>query len=214
MLDGGLADEDCDDMVNLQVLDAGTILRNLESRFGMTKPYTYVGRIVISTNPFQWIEGLYSDETIVAYSRVPDVFADLRPHVYAVARDALDNLTQQQVRARLGARAPHAGRPPPRGDGRARARCARALRGQFATMDCTVARRAACLSAAVRRGRARPSGASNGSWHGGRAGAPRPPRGRGMRCTRALGACGVVMARRAPRACCAQPRGRPPAAAP
>lgn len=97
MLDGGLADEDCDDMVNLHVLEPGTILRNLESRFGMTKPYTYVGRIVISTNPFQWIDGLYSDETIVAYSRVPDVFADLRPHVYAVARDALDNLTQQQV---------------------------------------------------------------------------------------------------------------------
>ncbi|KAJ1627808.1 P-loop containing nucleoside triphosphate hydrolase protein [Pavlovales sp. CCMP2436] len=84
-------------MVNLHVLEADTILRNLESRFGMTKPYTYVGRIVISTNPFQWLDGLYTDETIVAYSRVPDVFADLSPHVYAVARDALDNLTQQQV---------------------------------------------------------------------------------------------------------------------
>jgi hypothetical protein len=99
MLEGGIADEDCDDMVNLSTLNADTILRNLECRFGNTKPYTYVGRIVISTNPFQWIDGLYSDETIVAYSRAPDVFADLSPHVYSVARDALDKLSEQQVRA-------------------------------------------------------------------------------------------------------------------
>lgn len=114
MVSGDPGDEDCDDMVNLHVLEPGTILRNLESRFGMTKPYTYVGRIVISTNPFQWIGGLYSDETIVAYSRVPDVFADLRPHVYAVARDALDNLTQQQVRAPLALTPPGRGRAPER----------------------------------------------------------------------------------------------------
>eukprot|EP00304_Pavlova_gyrans_P013385 CAMPEP_0206035414 /NCGR_PEP_ID=MMETSP1466-20131121/2060_1 /ASSEMBLY_ACC=CAM_ASM_001126 /TAXON_ID=44452 /ORGANISM="Pavlova gyrans, Strain CCMP608" /LENGTH=768 /DNA_ID=CAMNT_0053409793 /DNA_START=40 /DNA_END=2343 /DNA_ORIENTATION=+ len=97
MVEGGINDEDCDDMVNLNVLNPESILHNLEYRFGVTKPYTYVGRIVISTNPFQWIDGLYSEDTITAYSRAPDVFADLRPHVYAVARDALDKLSGEQT---------------------------------------------------------------------------------------------------------------------
>lgn len=104
LTDPSKADEDCEDMVNLHTLTPETILRNLHVRFDRTKPYTYVGRIVISTNPFEWIDGLYSHETISAFSRVPDVFADLHPHVYAVARDALDKLTDLQVRASVAAR--------------------------------------------------------------------------------------------------------------
>lgn len=78
------------DMVDLPSLHEAAILYNLKARHGDKNPYTRVGDIIIACNPFQWIDGLYSDDTRELYidqliwnaPKGGDAKSGLPPHVY------------------------------------------------------------------------------------------------------------------------------------
>jgi len=55
------------DMCDLPSLHEPAILYNLRNRHHNLQPYTRVGDIIIAMNPFQWIDGLYSDNVREEY---------------------------------------------------------------------------------------------------------------------------------------------------
>ena len=57
------------DMADLTNLHEAAILYNLKSRHSDGNPYTRVGDIMVAVNPFQWINGLYSEEKRSFYAK-------------------------------------------------------------------------------------------------------------------------------------------------
>mmetsp|Transcript_22722 Transcript_22722/g.30067 ORF Transcript_22722/g.30067 Transcript_22722/m.30067 type:complete len:1036 (-) Transcript_22722:432-3539(-) len=80
-----------EDMCDLPNLHEAAILYNLKARHEGMKPYTRVGDIVIACNPFQWIDGLYSNQRRLEYTqklifceggRYSDLKSEVEPHIY------------------------------------------------------------------------------------------------------------------------------------
>jgi hypothetical protein len=67
------------DMITLRALSEPSILHNLRERSLSKKPYTYMGTILISVNPFAWYD---SPETSQFKGRFLD---PSNPHPYAIA---------------------------------------------------------------------------------------------------------------------------------
>ena len=68
------------------------ILYNLKKRHLAEKPYTRTGDIVIAVNPYQWIDGMYSEKKRLYYSNrlvwertENDPRTTMEPHVYEVS---------------------------------------------------------------------------------------------------------------------------------
>lgn len=57
------------DMADLANLHEAAILYNLKARHSDGNPYTRVGDIMVAVNPFQWINGLYSEEKRSFYAK-------------------------------------------------------------------------------------------------------------------------------------------------
>ena len=57
------------DMADLTNLHEAAILYNLKTRHSDGNPYTRVGDIMVAVNPFQWINGLYSEEKRAFYAK-------------------------------------------------------------------------------------------------------------------------------------------------
>jgi len=57
------------DMADLPFLHEAAILYNVKERHCRGVPYTRVGDIIVATNPFQWIDGLYSMDNQRFYAR-------------------------------------------------------------------------------------------------------------------------------------------------
>ncbi|KAL7470374.1 hypothetical protein ACHAXS_010605 [Conticribra weissflogii] len=57
------------DMADLPNLHEAAILYNLKERHSGGVPYTRVGDIMVAMNPFQWIDGLYSEEKKFFYAK-------------------------------------------------------------------------------------------------------------------------------------------------
>jgi len=57
------------DMTDLPHLHEAAVLYNLKLRNKMMMPYTRVGDIMVAVNPFQWIDGLYSNENQASYAQ-------------------------------------------------------------------------------------------------------------------------------------------------
>ena len=85
-----------DDMSRLQYLHEASVLENLQRRFKLSLPYTRVAEVVVSVNPFTWISGLYTAETMDLYTGDGAQRDDLPPHVYSVGADAYSKGLMQQ----------------------------------------------------------------------------------------------------------------------
>jgi myosin-5 len=92
--DGDGAD---DDLVQLQHLDAPSILHAVCTRFARGQIYTYVGPILISLNPWIQLEHLYAPETQERYVRADERFGEAvaPPHVYAIADRAYARMRRE-----------------------------------------------------------------------------------------------------------------------
>uniref|UniRef100_A0A7I4XXY4 Myosin heavy chain 95F n=2 Tax=Haemonchus contortus TaxID=6289 RepID=A0A7I4XXY4_HAECO len=75
-----------DDNCALMYLNEGTLLNNCRQRYSKKQIYTYVANILISINPYEEIENLYSIDTIKKYRGKS--LGQMPPHVYAVADKA------------------------------------------------------------------------------------------------------------------------------
>jgi myosin heavy subunit len=68
-----------DDLSDIPYLHEASILYNLATRHAQQCPYTRAGVVVVSMNPFQWIDGLYSLEQRKLYA---DHFVWKRKYTY------------------------------------------------------------------------------------------------------------------------------------
>ncbi|VDO63914.1 unnamed protein product [Heligmosomoides polygyrus] len=75
-----------DNLGALMYLNEGTLLNNCRQRYSKKQIYTYVANILISINPYEEIDGLYSLDTIGKYRGKS--LGQLPPHVYAIADKA------------------------------------------------------------------------------------------------------------------------------
>ncbi|XP_078537714.1 myosin-IIIb [Lissotriton helveticus] len=78
-----------DDLVNLEVLDEDTIIRQLQTRFSDLQMYTYVGDILIALNPFQNLS-IYSPQFSKLYHGVKR--SSNPPHIFASADAAYQGM--------------------------------------------------------------------------------------------------------------------------
>ncbi|EGT39017.1 hypothetical protein CAEBREN_03457 [Caenorhabditis brenneri] len=80
-------------------LNEATLLNNCRLRYANGKIYTYVANILISINPYQLIDNLYSSETIKEYRGKS--LGQKEPHIFAIAdkayREMRRNKTSQSI---------------------------------------------------------------------------------------------------------------------
>jgi myosin heavy subunit len=67
------------DMINLKYLNEPTIIYNIKQRYLNKLPYTYMGSILITANPFEW------SETFSPIDFIGKSFDPNKPHPYAIA---------------------------------------------------------------------------------------------------------------------------------
>lgn len=82
--------QDHDDNCELMLLNEGTFLDNLKTRYFKDKIYTYVANILIAVNPYREIRDLYSDDCIRKYKGRS--LGELPPHVFAIADKAMRDM--------------------------------------------------------------------------------------------------------------------------
>ncbi|XP_065920501.1 unconventional myosin-Ia-like [Dysidea avara] len=75
----------CGDMVLLDPPNQEKVVENLKLRYKGKDIYTYIGKVVISINPYEKLS-IYTDEYIQQY-RSRNMF-ELPPHIYAISDDA------------------------------------------------------------------------------------------------------------------------------
>ena len=83
------------DLMKMESVNEATTLHVLRARFTRDRFYTSVGPILVSLNPFKWVDGLYSPEVIqyfvdsrFAYDPKTKQHAETPPHTFAVAERA------------------------------------------------------------------------------------------------------------------------------
>jgi len=95
-----------EDMVELPILNEAAILYNIKARHQNGLPYTRTGDIVISVNPYQWLNHLYEEDVKMRYANTlvwkqhsQDSRRMVEPHIYETSSLcykglALDNRDQ------------------------------------------------------------------------------------------------------------------------
>ena len=68
-----------------QYLDQYRMLHTLRVRYMRDEVYTLVGPILISINPYKWIDDLYSETRMLKYKGNGSRTAGLPPHVFTLA---------------------------------------------------------------------------------------------------------------------------------
>ena len=83
------------DIMKIDNVNEATVLHTLRARFKRDRCYTNVGPILVSVNPFKWIDGLYTKDVIqyfvdsrFAYDAKRKRHAETPPHTFAVAERA------------------------------------------------------------------------------------------------------------------------------
>ena len=88
-----------DDLVLLNDLSEEAIVSNLQNTFAKNSIYTSIGPVLLSVNPFQNIDGLYTPTLAAKYRRKQQ--GELAPHVFAVAEAAWKALLSLAVRPQV-----------------------------------------------------------------------------------------------------------------
>ncbi len=80
------------DILHLNDFSEPSLLHTLRVRYQRDEVYTWVGPILISINPYKWIDGLYSPETMYHYhsASFSDELKD--PHIFNVAESAYTSM--------------------------------------------------------------------------------------------------------------------------
>jgi myosin heavy subunit len=56
-----------DDILKLHIFSEMSLVQTLRVRYELEDIYTFVGPILISINPYKWIENIYAEETMAYY---------------------------------------------------------------------------------------------------------------------------------------------------
>lgn len=82
-----------DDMTLLSKLTNEQIMQNLKERFDNGIIYTNIGEVLISVNPYQWLQ-IFGSEIINSY--VGKARIELPPHIYGVAEQAYRTMVNEK----------------------------------------------------------------------------------------------------------------------
>ena len=94
VVDTTLLKNPIDDMVQMAEVNEASIVYTLRERFAKNKIYTSIADILVSVNPFKMLP-LYTPEVIYAYAKAGQKI--LAPHVYTVAKNAYDKVSQERT---------------------------------------------------------------------------------------------------------------------
>lgn len=87
-------DEDCENLVNLEVYNEGIILHHVKKRFQHDKIYTMVGNILIAVNPYKTLD-IYSMQIVdKIYNKVKNRDESF-PHIYTIGAAAVLNMREE-----------------------------------------------------------------------------------------------------------------------
>lgn len=83
----------CSDMVNMEIINDGELLKNIRERYSKDDIYTYVGPTLLAVNPFKGVAKLFEKELKNEFiSKVAlgsgKNYKDLLPHAYAISAEA------------------------------------------------------------------------------------------------------------------------------
>lgn len=82
------------DLLMLDEVNEASIQYNIKNRYDKSRIYTRLGKIIISVNPYKMLP-LYTSEVIEKYQQAK-VIQTLPPHVYEVAKSALQELEMKK----------------------------------------------------------------------------------------------------------------------
>ncbi|XP_069124565.1 unconventional myosin-Id-like [Argopecten irradians] len=82
-----------EDMINLSVLDEGTILHNLQARYERERIYTFVGSILASVNPYKMFN-IYGRDMVKKYEGQP--LGSLPPHLFAIGSVSYSRMLKEK----------------------------------------------------------------------------------------------------------------------
>ncbi|CAK9109242.1 High molecular weight form of myosin-1 (High molecular weight form of myosin I) (HMWMI) [Durusdinium trenchii] len=82
---------DMDDMVRMDVINQASVLHNLRLRVERDEYFTNVGTILVSINPFKWLDHLYSADQFMLY-RTRSPGEDAPPHFFEISDNAFRGL--------------------------------------------------------------------------------------------------------------------------
>ncbi|KAA0153961.1 hypothetical protein FNF31_06363 [Cafeteria roenbergensis] len=83
-----------DDMVKMEEVNEAAVLQNVRLRFERRIIYTNIGSILVSVNPFEHMDGLYTADQVALYGRAA-AEAETRPHVFAIASNAFRGMAEE-----------------------------------------------------------------------------------------------------------------------
>ena len=83
------------DLSLLLELTEKELLEALNRRFAADRIYTFCGPILIASNPFKYIDGLYSDDTLHSFI-TPGARKNPKPHIFSLAFGAYRALVAKQ----------------------------------------------------------------------------------------------------------------------
>eukprot|EP01100_Stratorugosa_tubuloviscum_P012323 TRINITY_DN580_c0_g2_i1.p1 TRINITY_DN580_c0_g2~~TRINITY_DN580_c0_g2_i1.p1 ORF type:complete len:1264 (+),score=732.79 TRINITY_DN580_c0_g2_i1:136-3927(+) len=88
-----LKQEGLDDMTLLTKVNNENILQNLKERFEADIIYTNIGDVLISVNPFKWID-IYGEEVLQDY--VGKVRIEMPPHIFSISEAAYRSMLAEK----------------------------------------------------------------------------------------------------------------------
>jgi len=88
------------DVTSLRTVSQASVLETCKRRYGRNEIYTKVDDVIISINPFAMISGLYDAEAISKYESCTDP-REMPPHVYCIAKAAMNGLHEGRNQAIL-----------------------------------------------------------------------------------------------------------------
>ena len=88
--------QDFNDHTSLIYLSDAALLENSRLRYAKDEIYTFVGPILISVNPFKYIEQLYRPELMAECRRYAPGHPDRPAHTFSMAEAAYQQLTKQK----------------------------------------------------------------------------------------------------------------------
>jgi myosin heavy subunit len=88
-------DENCENLVNLEVYNEGIILHHIKKRFAVDIIYTFVGNILVALNPYKSLDIYGSTVIDKLYTRTKNG-EDCPPHIFSIAAVAVCLLRQDR----------------------------------------------------------------------------------------------------------------------
>lgn len=84
------------DMVKMDEVNEATILENLRARFKLDEIYTNIGTILVSINPFKWMDHLYTKEYVEDQLKL-GAGEETTPHVFTIANASYQGLRNERL---------------------------------------------------------------------------------------------------------------------